>query len=260
MGRPVVGAGPDGRGATAVRGHLGSAGVAGTAAGGGGYRQRVAGRDRRLRASVVAGRDGDAAGDDDGGRASRTRRPGHHRRCGARGRRYRRSVRRARGARGGAGPAVRGSRARARGGRHHDRNPVVGRHRPGRDHRFRPGGVRPRRPGPVAGRAHRDGRYPVRLPGLRGPPVQVPRRPSRFPGPHVPAAPERGGRGNQEADRASGGQQSGRVADARRRLRAAVTAAPARRAGDQARGGQERSGAARPAAGRSRSRIPGPPG
>src|SRR5580693_2692654 len=61
MGRPVPGAGRDGRGAAAVRGHLGSAGVAGAAAGGGGYRQRVAGRDRRLRAGVVAGRDGGAA-------------------------------------------------------------------------------------------------------------------------------------------------------------------------------------------------------
>ena len=260
MGRPVAGAGRDGRGAAAVRGHLGSAGVAGAAAGGGRYRQRLAGRDRRVCAGVVAGRDGDPAGDNDGGRTGRPRRPGHHGRRGPRGRRYRRAIRRARGARGGAGPAVRGSRARARGGRHHGRNPSVGRHRPKCDHRFRPGGVRPRRPGPVAGRAHRDGRSSARVPSLRGPPVQVPRRPGRCPGPHVPAAPDRGGRGDQEADRAGGGQQSGRVANARRRLCAAVAAAPARRPGDQAGGGQERSGAARPAAGRSRSRIPGPPG
>ena len=260
MGRPVAGAGRDGRGIAAVRGHLGSAGVAGAAAGGGGYRQRVAGRDRRLRAGVVAGRGGGAAGDDDGGRAGRARRPGHHGRRGARGRRYRWAVRRARGARGGAGPAVRGSCARARGGRHHGRSPIVGRHRPGRGHGFRPGGVRPRRPGPVAGRAHRDGRSPARLPGLRGAPVQVPRRPGGCPGPDVPAAPERGGRGDQGADRAGRRQQSAWVADARRRLRPAVAAAPARRPGDETGRGQERSGATRPAAGRSRGRIPGPPG
>src|SRR5208337_4951271 len=63
----------------------------------------------------------------------------------------------------------------------------------------------------------------------------------------------------QEADGPGGGQQSGWVADARGRLRAAVDAAPARRAGDQARGGREGSGAARPAPGRGRGRVRGPP-
>src|SRR6266571_247374 len=59
--------------------------------------------------------------------------------------------------------------------------------RPRRDHRFRPAGVRPRRAGPVPGRAHRDGRSLARLPGLCGTALQVSRRPERFPGRHVPA-------------------------------------------------------------------------
>src|SRR6266568_4629428 len=67
------------------------------------------------------------------------------------------------------------------------------------------------------------------LPGdVRRPPVQVPGRPGRVPGSHVPAAPEGGGRGDQEADSAGRGQQPGRVADARGRLGAAVAAASAR--------------------------------
>ena len=66
--------------------------------------------------------------------------------------------------------------------------------------------------------------------------------------------------GDQEADRAGGGQQSSWMADARRRLRAAVVSAPAWRPGHQARGGRKGSGPARPAPGRGGSRIPRPPG
>src|ERR1017187_1545638 len=118
---------------------------------------------------------------------------------------------------------------------HHGRVRLVGRYRPGHDHRFRAAGFRPRRLGPVAGRAHGDGCSPAGMSGLRGvagsssPPTWT------MPGPHVPAAPERGARGDQEAAGPGGGQQPGRVADARGHLGPAVAAAPARRAGDEAR-------------------------
>src|ERR1039457_58939 len=94
---------------------------------------------------------------------------------------------------------------------------------------------RPRRLRPVAVRARGDGGSPAGMSGLRGvagsssPPTWT------MPGPHVPAAPERGARGDQEAAGPGGGQQPGRVADARGHLGPAVAAAPARRAGDEAR-------------------------
>ena len=126
------------------------------------------------------------------------------------------------------------NRTRPGRGRHHGRVAGVGGHRPRRDHRFRPAGVRPRRLRPVAGRAHCKGRPPLRLPRLRGPPVRVPGRPGRVPGPDVPGPPERGGCRDQTADGAGRGQQSGRVADDGGRLGAAVSAAPAWRPGDEA--------------------------
>ena len=183
--QPDAGAGQDGRCAALVRGHLGPARMAGAASRGGGYGQRVAARDRHLRAGLVAGRDGGDARKRRGrGRAGRARRPvpvataAAHEDAVTSGQ-YAEFDR----SRGGAGPAVRGSTSVSAGrGHHRGRIPGMGCDRPRRDHRFRPAGVRPRRAGPVPGRAHRDGRSLARLPGLCGTALQVSRRPERFPG------------------------------------------------------------------------------
>ena len=75
-----------------------------------------------------------------------------------------------------------------------------------------------------------------RLPRLRGPPVKFPADLADSQGPHVPGPPERGGRADQAADGTGGGQQPGGMADDGGRVGAAVSAAPARRPGDEAQG------------------------